>query len=57
MPSDPESWEEERKEDDLEDLEPDNSGGELGVLQTVVVISSGVRSDRAANRGRWEGVK
>ena len=38
MPSGPDSCEDERKEEDLEDLEPDNSGGELGeVVQTVVI--------------------
>lgn len=37
--SGPSIWEEEWKEEDLEDLDPDNSGGELGVGQTVVMIS------------------
>lgn len=37
IPSGPSSWEEERKEEDLEDLEPDSSGGELGVVQMVVI--------------------
>lgn len=36
--SGPSIWEEEWKEEDLEDLDPDNSGGELGVAQTVVVM-------------------
>ena len=31
--------EEDRKEEDLEDLEPDKSGGELGVVVQMVVIS------------------
>lgn len=37
-------WEEEWKEEDLEDLDPDNSGGELGVGQTVVMVSYVVQS-------------
>jgi len=37
-PSGPESWEE-RKEDDLEDLDPERSGGESGAMETVVISS------------------
>lgn len=37
--SGPSIWVEEWKEDDLEDLDPDKSGGELGVGQTVVMVS------------------
>ena len=38
MLSGPSIWEE-WKEEDLEDLDPDNSGGELGVEQMVVMVS------------------
>lgn len=37
--SGPSIWEEEWKEEDLDDFDPDNSGGELGLGQTVVMIS------------------
>jgi hypothetical protein len=40
MVSGPSIWEE-WKEEDLEDLEPDSSGGEFGVEQRVVMISCG----------------
>lgn len=39
MPSGPDSCEEDRYDEDLEDLEPDSSGGELGVVVQMVVIS------------------
>src|SRR5262245_1885641 len=38
MPSGPDSWEE-RKEDDLDDLDPERSGGESGTMETVVISS------------------
>lgn len=37
--SGPSGWEEEWNEEDLEDLDPESSGGELGVGHTVVMIS------------------
>lgn len=37
IPSGPDSCEEDRKDEDLEDLDPDSSGGELGVVQMVVI--------------------
>lgn len=40
MPSGPDSCEDERKDEDLDDLEPDSSGGEFGVVVQMVVISS-----------------
>lgn len=39
MPSGPDSCEEERKDEDLEDLDPESSGGEFGVVVQMVVIS------------------
>lgn len=37
--SGPSICEEEWNDEDLEDLDPDNSGGELGLGQTVVMVS------------------
>jgi hypothetical protein len=37
MPSGLENWEEEWREEDLEDLEPVKSGGELGAVAKVVI--------------------
>lgn len=59
MPSVPDSWEEEWKEDDFEDLDPESSGGEFGVVQMVVISSngsefSGCRYDwRRTEMGGW----
>ena len=39
MPSGPDNCEDERKDEDLEDLDPDSSGGEFGVVVQMVVIS------------------
>lgn len=55
MPSGPDSWEEEWKEDDLEDLDPDNSGGEFGVVQSVVISYSGYGRFYAAISIDWMG--
>lgn len=41
MASGPECCEEERKEEDLEDLDPERSGGEFGVVVQTVVIAAG----------------
>ena len=40
-PSGPENWEDDWKEEDLEDLDPDNSGGELGVQTTAMSTRAG----------------
>lgn len=45
--SGPSICEDEWNEDDLEDLDPDSSGGEFGVGQTVVMISCIGRSSTA----------
>lgn len=37
IPSGDERWEEEWKEDDLEDLEPERSGGESGATATALI--------------------
>lgn len=39
MPSGLENWEDEWKEDDLDDLDPERSGGELGAVGKVVISS------------------
>lgn len=39
MPSGLELWKEECVDDDLEDFEPDKSGGEFGALIMVVISS------------------
>ena len=36
IPPGPESWEDEWKDEDLEDLDPDNSGGEFGAMQAAI---------------------
>lgn len=55
MPSGPDSWEEEWKEDDLEDLDPDSSGGEFGVVQMVVISYSDYGRFYAAKSIDWMG--
>jgi hypothetical protein len=36
IPPGPESWEDECKDEDLEDFDPDNSGGESGAVQAAI---------------------
>lgn len=59
MASGPECCEEERKEEDLEDLDPERSGGEFGVVVQTVVISAGkLQSSRLfpdESKGRTSG--
>lgn len=50
MPSGLELWKEEWLEEDIEDFEPDESGGEFGGLIIVVISSPGPEKDKVKER-------
>lgn len=62
IPSGLDNWEEEWNEEDLEDLDSDSSGGEFGVVQTVVISYKianwpefyTVRAGPGSRWARWE---
>jgi hypothetical protein len=53
MPSALELWKEEWVDEDLEDFEPDKSGGEFGGLMVLVISAPATLKNKIREQGVW----